>query len=125
MTVTVFSGKATGSGYHRSMRPPAVELTEDLRDRLTAAADHLEIHREWVERGDVRCNGRDFGFWSVRIGLHGWQDRIAAISDPLPGYAPQAISVRDGALTVEGRDLAETLRMALNTARERWPESAA
>ena len=107
------------------MAPPKVELPQDLRDRLTAAADHLDIRREWIERGDPRCHGRDFGFWRVECGLYGWPERRAAHPAPKPGLASPAMPMRDSVLTVEAPDLALAIAVTLEHAAKRWPESGA
>lgn len=107
------------------MPAPRVTLSETMLERLTAAADHLEIHRHWVERGDPRCAGRDFGFWQIQVGLHGWPERVAARPPAPLGLAAPAYDIREGVLTVEAADLDLGLGVALDAARKRWPESGA
>ncbi len=102
------------------MRPPEC-IPSDLRDRLDAAREELDVDVEWVERGDPRCMGRDFGYWRVRAGRYGWREMDArrqawrdgnygVTMDPsIPPDAPSAC-------TAEGTGLAECIVAALDLA---------
>ena len=96
------------------MRPTDL-IPSNVRDRLDAAREHLHVTIEWIERGDARCCGRDFGFWCVMTGPDGWQHRPKRehrYGEPSP------IEER-GPCTAEWTDLAATIKSALDLAEKR------
>jgi len=57
---------------------PNTPISDDLRDRLDAARETLDVDIEWVEQGDPCCYGRQFGFWVVTAAPSDWREQIAA-----------------------------------------------
>lgn len=98
------------------MRPTDV-IPSDLRDRLDAARDHLDITVEWFGRGSPECHGRDFGFWRVRAGPAGWPQRPKREYR----YGERRDEAEDGPLGVEWPRLDEVIVRALDQADRRWP----
>lgn len=104
---------------------PATPIPDDLRDRLDAAREFLDFEIEWVEKGDPRCYGRQFGFWVVTAAPYGWREQLAAwrASRPVCGIepppAPCPMWVR-----MEWPDLAHTLRRVMDEAERKWPAAA-
>jgi hypothetical protein len=98
-------------------------ISSDLRDRLDAAREELDVDIQWFERGDPRCCGRDFGFWHICVGPYGWRDtavRQAEWARTHLSYGrvnPELVNAPHHCIA-EGWDLSRCLEMALHTAEQ-------
>jgi hypothetical protein len=96
-------------------------IPSDLRDRLDAAREYLDISIEWFDEGAPECCGRAGGFWRVRAGPAGWPQRPRREYR----YGERRDQTEDGPLSVEWHRLGAVIAKALDAAERRWPESLA
>lgn len=101
---------------------PATPIPDALRDRLGAARETLDVDIQWVEQGDPRCYGRQFGFWIVTAAPYGWREQLAAYraSVPVCGVGPPPVPC-PAWVQIEGADLERSLLYVLDAAERRWP----
>jgi hypothetical protein len=96
---------------------PSDVISSELRDRLDAARDYLDITIEWHERGSPHCHGRDFGFRRIMAGPAGWPQRPKREYR----YGDRRDEVEDGPCIVEWDRLDRVIERALDHAERRWP----
>jgi hypothetical protein len=95
---------------------PSDVISSELRDRLDAARDYLDITIEWHDADSPLCRGRVGGFWRVCAGPAGWPWRPAREYR----YGERRNEVEDGPCIVEWDRLAAVIARALDEGERRW-----